>query len=147
MSGMPKVFAALAPLAALVFASLALASPIDWNAVAGENTVVILTREADGSPRETTVWMVVIDGQGYIRTGNTHWHENIVRDPKIGVRIAGTEYAVSAKHVEDPALKTKVNAAMNAKYGFSDTFIGWFANQDNAQIMALVPRDPAVSAP
>ena len=32
-------------------------------------------------------------------------------------------------------------------YGFSDTFIGWFTDHPNAQILALVPRAPDSSAP
>ena len=70
---------------------------------------MILTTEADGAPRETTVWLVVVDGQGYVRTGDTHWHGNIARDPKIGVRIADRDYAVTAEHVTDPALRAKID--------------------------------------
>jgi len=138
MERVTKVFAAVVALSLL--AGAAGAEPIDWNTLAGEDTVVVLTKEADGAPRETTVWMVVVDGQGYVRTGDTHWHGNIARDPKIGVRIAAVDYAVTAEHVVDPALRARINAAFSAKYGFSNTFVGWFASQDKAQIMALVPR-------
>ena len=139
MERMTKVCAALVALC--LVSEAARAEPIDWNAVSGEDTVVILTKEADGAPRETTVWLVVLDGQGYVRTGDTHWHRNIARDPKIGVRVAGKEHAVTAEHVRDPALHARINTAFNDKYGFSDTFVGWFTKQENAQIMALVPRD------
>jgi hypothetical protein len=138
MRPMTKVFACVA---LWLLAGAARAEPIDWNALAGEQTVVVLTKEADGAPRETTVWLAVVDGQGYLRTGDTHWHGNIQRDAKIGVRIAGKDYAVTAEHVSDPALRAKVNATFNTKYGFSDTFIGWFTDHPNAQILALVPRD------
>ena len=144
MERMTKVCAALVALFLLASAlptGAAGAEPIDWSAASGENTVVILTREADGAPRETTVWLVVVDGQGYVRTGDTHWHRNIARDPKIGVRIAGKDHAVTAEHVTDPALHGRINTAFNDKYGFSDTFVGWFSHRENAQIMALVPRE------
>jgi hypothetical protein len=144
---MERMAKTLALALALLIASSALAEPIDWNAVGAEQTVVILTKESDGAPRETTVWLVVVDGQGYIRTGDTHWHGNIARDPKIAVRVAGHEQAVTAEHVSDPALRDKITAAFNAKYGFSDTFVGWFSNRGNAQIMALLAREPAPSAP
>ena len=144
MTQMAKTFAALCVLLAALAAS---AAPIDWSALAGEETVVIKTTEADGAPRETTVWLVVVDGQGYVRTGDTHWHGNIVRDPKIGVRIADRDYAVTAEHVTDPALREKIEAAFYAKYGFSDTFVGWFTDRTKAQILALVPREPGPSAP
>ena len=144
---MDRMAKTLALAVLLLVASGAAAEPIDWNALAAEDTVVILTREADGAVRETTVWLVVVDGQGYVRTGNTHWHENIARDPKIGVRVAGHEHAVTAEPIGDPALRAKINAAYGQKYGFSNTFVGWFADQDKAQIMALVPRETAPTAP
>ena len=144
---MERMVKRLALAVALSVASSALAEPIDWNALAAEQTVVILTQEADGAPHETTVWLAVVDGQGYIRTGDTHWHQNIARDPKIAVRVAGQEHAVTAEHVGDPALRAKVNATFAEKYGFSNTFVGWFADREKAQIMALVPREPAPPAP
>ena len=144
MERMAKTVAALCVLLAAFAAS---ASPIDWGALAGEQTVVIRTSEADGAPRETTVWLVVVAGQGYIRTGETHWHANIAREPKIGVRIADHDYAVTAEHVTDPALREKIEAAFYEKYGFSDTFVGWFTDRTKAQILALVPRAPDPSAP
>ena len=139
MERMAKRLAALAAAVCLMAAG-ARADPVDWNAVAAEQTVVILTVEADGSPRETTVWLVVVDGQGYIRTGNTHWHANIVREPQIAVRVAGAEHAVTADHVTDEPLRARIEKAFNDKYGFSDTFVGWFTDRENANILALVPR-------
>jgi hypothetical protein len=144
---MERMAKAVAALLVLFGALAASASPIDWNALAGEPTVVIRTTEADGAPRETTVWLVVVAGQGYVRTGETHWHGNLVREPKIGVRIAGVDYAVTAEHVTDPELRDRIEAAFNEKYGFSDTFVGWFTDRTKAQILALVPRAPDPSAP
>jgi hypothetical protein len=146
MERMTKAFAPHVALFLLVSAlatGTALAQAVDWQAAAPEETVVILTKEEDGAPRETTVWLVVIDGQGYVRTGDTHWHQNIVREPQIGIRIAEKEYPVRAAHVTDPALRAKVHAAMREKYGFSDTFVGWFSNEEAAQIMRLEPREIA----
>jgi hypothetical protein len=144
MERMAKSFAALCVLLGALGAS---AAPIDWRALAGEQTVAVRTTEADGAPRETTAWLVVVDGQGYLRTGETHWHGNIARDPKIAVRIAGHDYAVTAEHVTDPALRAKIEAAFYEKYGFADTFVGWFTDRTKAQILALVPRAPDLSAP
>ena len=144
MERMAKTFAALCVLLVALAAS---ASPIDWGALAAEQTVVIRTTEADGAPRETTVWLVVVDGQGYVRTGDTHWHGNLARDPKIGVRIADHDYAVTAEHVTDPALRARIHTAFREKYGFSDRFVGWFSDEAKAQILALVARAPDPSAP
>jgi hypothetical protein len=125
---------------ALLTAALpAAAAAPDWNAVKDVETVQILTTDEDGDARDTTIWLAVVDGQGYIRTGNTHWKANIERNPDVTLRIGETEYALRAEFVSDPAQKTRVEQALHDKYGFSDSFIGIFRIGD-PQIMHLVPR-------
>jgi hypothetical protein len=134
--------ALLATALVLSWAATALANepkPPDWNAVAKENTVVVLSENPDGKPHETTVWLAVVDGQGYIRTGNTSWYPNLERKPDIGVRVAGKDYDVRAELVTDDALQAKVVAAFNAKYGWSDTMVGWFF-RGKPHIVHLSPR-------
>ena len=117
-------------------------NPPDWNAVAKEETVVVLSENPDGKPHETTVWLAVVDGQGYIRTGNTSWYPNLERKPDIGVRVAGKDYDVRAELVTDDALQAKVVAAFNAKYGWSDTMVGWFF-RGKPHVVRLAPRNAA----
>ena len=61
----------------------------------------VLTTNEDGSQRDTKVWLVVADGQGYIRTGNTRWGGNVVRDPDVTLRIEGSDHALRVEFVED----------------------------------------------
>jgi hypothetical protein len=44
----------------------------DWPSVASVETIQIRTTDADGSPRERTIWLLVHDGQGYIPEGATY---------------------------------------------------------------------------
>jgi len=111
----------------------------DWNAVAQTSTIQIVTKEADGSPRETTIWLAVVDGKGYIRTGSTHWWNNIGRDPDVVLRIEGREYALRAVGVEDAALCQRVEDTFRAKYGVSDRVVGFFF-RSVPHIMRLDPR-------
>ena len=63
-----------------------------------------MTSKEDGSERETKVWLVVVDGQGYIRTSQgTTWGGNVERNPDIALRIEGSEYPLRAVFVEDAA--------------------------------------------
>ncbi len=129
-------------LASGVLASVSLAveaTPPDWNALAAVETVEILSENADGSAQETTVWIVVLDGEGYIRTGNTSWYPNLERKPEIAVRIEGKEYAVTAQPITDQALMDRVEAVFNEKYGWSDTIRGWIF-RSTPNIVKLVPR-------
>ena len=95
----------------------------DWKGFADVDTVVVLTRDDDGAPRETTVWLAVLDGQGYIRTGGTHWGANVKRDPDITLRIGDADFALRAEFVEDEALREKVEQVFRDKYGFEDSIM------------------------
>ena len=54
----------LAFLPALGLASPALAAEPAWSELAAEDVVTIITRNEDGSARETKVWIVEVDGKG-----------------------------------------------------------------------------------
>lgn len=113
----------------------------DWPAVADVDTVAITTRDEDGGERVTTIWLAVVDGQGYVRTGDTSWYENIERDPRIYLRIGETVYALLASPVaeNDPTFE-RVQNAFSEKYGFSDTLVGWMPGM-GTRVLRLLPRD------
>ena len=115
------------------------ARAIDWAAADAEQVVQIVTRNEDGTPRETKVWLVVVEGQGYLRTGGTRWYANVERDPDVVLRVAGAEHPLRAALVEDPELVERVVTAFRTKYGFSDRMAGLIRFGD-AHIMRLVPR-------
>ena len=125
---------ALAPVALAVEST-----PPDWNALAGVEEIQVLSENPDGTPHETTVWLAVLDGQGFIRTGDTSWYPNLVRKPEIAVRISGKEYAVRAELVNDSGLVERVVAVFAAKYGWPDRIRGWIIRSD-PHILKLVPR-------
>jgi len=99
------------------------ASALDWSSGAAERTVAVLTADEDGAPRETTAWLVVVDGAGYLRTGNTTWGGNVVSDPNVRVRIRDREDSFVVTFVEDAALRERVVAAFREKYGWTDALL------------------------
>lgn len=116
------------------------AAPVpDWNAVADVDVVNVVSRDEDGDPRDTKVWLAVVDGEGYIRTGNTTWGGNVVRDPRIVLRIAEREYPLRAEFVEDDALRKRVGSAFREKYGFQDSLLS-ILRGGRPKIMHLVAR-------
>lgn len=128
----------LAAAVALRPPSAAAASP-DWNAVAATDTVEVITKNADGTLKDTTVWLVVVDGQGYIRTGNTRWWSNIERDHDVALRIEGKEYPLRVELVEDPELRQRVVDAFRAKYGWVDRAMDAIRSS-TPHVMKLTPR-------
>ncbi|MFQ5696774.1 MAG: hypothetical protein ACE5IL_00625 [Myxococcota bacterium] len=116
----------------------------EWGRVADQQTIQLRTHDPDGPLRETTIWLAVVDGNGYIRTGSTRWRANIVRNRDITVQIAGQWYPMRATDVTDPAQVARVVSTLRAKYGLPDRllapFRGWMGGPF---IMRLDPRDPA----
>ena len=111
----------------------------DWNRVAAVDTVEVITKNEDGTQKETTIWLAVVDGKGYIRTGATRWWSNIAREPDVVLRIEGKEYPLRAVPVEDAPLRQRVEGAFLAKYGFSDRVVSFFF-RSVPHIMRLDPR-------
>ncbi|MBW1685978.1 MAG: DUF2255 family protein [Deltaproteobacteria bacterium] len=137
----PFVCVLLGAVVCLLGALAAGAAELDWNSVADVGQVRVLTTNQDGTPRETTIWLAVLDGRGYIRTpGSTTWGDNVERNPDIALRIDDTEHPLRASFVEDEALRARVVAAFREKYGWFDGFLNVFRGS-KPRIMQLEPRD------
>jgi len=57
----------------------------DWSKWADLQTVQVISTDEGGRARTTTVWIVVVDGQAYLRTGRTIWGGNVEREGKTEV--------------------------------------------------------------
>jgi hypothetical protein len=141
---MPQRFrpfpAFLAVVCLTLMAGPASAAGPDWAAVGDVEEVQVLTTNEDGSPRETTIWLVVLDGRGYIRTSqSTRWGGNAERQPEIALRIEGSEYPLRASFMTDEALREHVVKAFREKYGWFDGFMN-FVRGSSPRIMRLDPR-------
>ena len=92
-----RAFALVAGFAVLAVGSArAVATGIDWSAHADTRTVVIVNADEDGSRRETTIWLCVSDGQGYVRGGSGRWVGNTLRNGDVTLQVGETELAVRA---------------------------------------------------
>jgi len=132
--------------AALIAVSCASKAPptavaaLDWQAVAGEGVPEIVTRDPDGAERVTKLWLVVVDGAGLIRTGDTRWFRNIERDPNLVLRIGGYAHPLRAELVTEESFEKRANAAFREKYGWLDWLIHPIGEPDS-NLMRLVPRE------
>ena len=105
---------------ALAVASSTESATPDWSKWADLQTVQVISTDEGGRARTTTVWIVVVDGQAYLRTGRTTWGGNVERDGKLKLKGKPGQYQFRAERITDPSLQAKVMAAFRAKYGFSD---------------------------
>lgn len=133
---------------ALVIASLGLgavpALAFDWSGWADIQVIEVVTHDEDGSLRQTKAWILVQDGQAYIRTGGTTWGENITREPSVVVLGDPGEVHASVTFVEDEAERERVFAAFREKYGFSDALMSPFRGS-HPKLMRLDAGDSATS--
>lgn len=114
----------LASLFAVSAAGAAHAGP-DWSKLVDTDTVEVISTEQDGGSRLTTVWIVVLDNQAYIRTSGTHWGDNVERTGTLRLRVPAGEYSLRAEKVLSAAEIERVVAAFREKYGRSDAWAEW----------------------
>jgi len=120
-------------------AAPALADAIDWQSVASQDVVRIITVDPDGELREKKVWIAVLDGNGWLRTGNSRWLANIRRDPDVRLRVGERVLELRAEEVGDADACAAVDAAMRAKYGWTDRMLGVFRWR-GSHVLRLGPR-------
>ncbi len=115
------------------------AESFDWSPYADAKRVRVVTSDEDGDLRKTTIWMVVLEGSAYIRTGGSRWGRNLRRDPQLVLRVEEAEIPARVEFVDDEAERGRIVQAFRDKYGFTDRFIGLFRG-GSPLIMRLTPR-------
>lgn len=97
-------------------------SPIDWAGL-DDWSVFIVTEDEDGSPRETRIWIAVVDGAGVIRTRNSRWWGNLQRGSASALRVGGVDYPMEVEGVIDAKQRQRADAAFLAKYGWQESML------------------------
>ena len=103
----------------LAFIGAARAADLDWQRFQDTSVIEILTHDEGGALRETSVWIVPLAGHGYVRTNDS-------RGSPVALRVEGDEFAVSAREVDDAALKERVEEGFKQKYGFTQRVMSAF---------------------
>jgi len=109
---------------AAALAGAAHAGP-DWSQFTDMQTVEVISTEEDGTQRLTTVWIVVLDYQPYIRTSGTRWGDNVEREGRLRLRVPAGEWDLRAEKVLSPSEVDRVVAAFREKYGTTDAVLEW----------------------
>jgi len=118
---------ALVLAAALLLGSAAHAAPpIDWTQFTDVQTIEVVSTDEDGGQRLTTIWIVVLDRQAYIRTAGTTWGDNVEREGGLRLREAGGDRPLRAERVLSAAEVEQVVAAFREKYGTTDLVMELF---------------------
>jgi hypothetical protein len=126
-------------------ASIAANSPVpgwDPNAFSDESTLRIMTTAPDEGEHWSNLWLVVIDGQLYVRLGERSFGriQKNTTNPYLKVKVGDKEFD---RVRWEPALdmKDKVAAAMADKY-FMDILIRHESHPMTARLVAEPPPAP-----
>jgi len=143
-TGDPLVIRSARRTLATHFCVAALAAPVlaagpDWDAVTDVEHVWVISQDEDGDSRETKIWLAVVDGQGFIRTGGSSWGDNLEREPEMVLRVGSEEYPLRADFIEDDDFRVRIEAAFREKYGWSDGLIS-IVRGSRPRIMHMAPR-------
>jgi len=102
--------------------------------------VVVLRPIADEPGMGTRLWVVDLEGRPWLRGSPTKgWAETAVMAGQAELRRDGTWKRYRVYDVPSQLAREQVNAAMRAKYGFSDRFIGWTEDFSQSRPIRLEP--------
>ena len=142
----------LAVLSLVISITSALAAWADGQVVPGWNpavfqdasTIKIMTTEPDIGEHWSNLWVVVIDGQPYVRLGDRSYGriQRNSTSPYVKLKVADQEFD-KVKVEEVPDMKEKVAAAMAAKY-WMDVLI---RHESHPMVARLVPVTPSQKTP
>lgn len=141
-----EALAIVAALVLLLAPRVSRADGFDWAPFEQEDVIHVLTHDEDGELRDTKVWVVVLDGSGYVRTNASHWLENIQRNPEVQVRVRGYDYLMRAEEVRASALRESVEGAYKKKYGLLQKTMSLFRIREPT-VLRLVPRGSVPPGP
>jgi hypothetical protein len=82
------------------------------------------TPRPDGSMSSRPIWVVVDDGDAYVRSyrGETGaWYRRARADGRMTIAVDGSETEVATEPVDDEEINRRVSDAFRAKYGASSS--------------------------
>jgi len=97
----------------------------------GETEFLYLTTTGrrSGQPREIEIWFTRHEGRHYLiaeHLWDTHWVQNVLADPRVGVRVGGERFSARARVVDaagEPVLHERIQGLSEKKYGWGDGLI------------------------
>jgi deazaflavin-dependent oxidoreductase (nitroreductase family) len=101
-----------------------------------------------GSPRRTTIWIVVDDGVPYVRSeygDDGQWYRNAIAQPHVTLAVRGRPFPALAVRVDDVPTWRRVSDAFKAKYRGSGAVRVMVRAEVEPMTLALEP-DPTAEA-
>lgn len=134
---MKRVFHGLGVLVAVMLAMYA----VQMIASESAEVVVLTTKTSSGEAQETRLWIVDHEGNQWLRSGSEiqSWYRNILEQSDVEIFRDSETETYTALPTEN--YREAVNGLMREKYGWADSYIGFFFSRDNAIPIRLIPRN------
>lgn len=109
---------------------------------AGGEIVTLETRDANGEPKTTRLWVVDHDGSAWLRSGQptSGWFVRLEAAPSVRVTRNGETVEYTAEPVRDPAVRDRIHALMAEKYTWAESFVAGSRDGTLSIPVRLVPR-------
>jgi hypothetical protein len=127
--------------ALVVLVALLLFGTGTWLALESQEVVVLRTRSADGSTRETRIWVADSQGLPWIEaaTPERSWYRELVAHPRVELVRSGTTRPFMAEPVEGSEGHEKIRALLRDRYGFADWWVGLLQDTSRSVAVRLRP--------
>lgn len=122
-------------LVALGFAAITL------YALEGHEVVVLRTRAADGSPRDTRTWVADADGAVWIEAAfaDRPFFQQLLSNPDVEVERGGSVRRYRAAPLPNPDGHERIRALLAEKYGWADWWVGLLTDTSGSIAIRLEP--------
>jgi hypothetical protein len=80
----------------------------------------IRTPRRDGSVSNRPIWVVVVDGEAYVRSWKARrgaWYRRVLEDRRAVIAVDGREIDIGLEPEQDEEINRRVSDAFRAKYG------------------------------
>ncbi len=100
----------------------------------------ITTYPAGGEPRTTHVWVAELDGDPWLEAGTPEnaWYRDVLEDPRLRLEFEGAA-AREFRAQTVPGRSGDVRAALRARYGWRDRWVGMFVDASRSLAVRLDP--------
>lgn len=115
-------------------------------AVAGRSTLTLVTTgRRTGRPRPVALWFVFAGGRLYVqsgRQGHTNWYRNLLKNPRVEVRLGDLSLSARARPIGDPREVERIHRLFRQKY-----WMAWIASYLGSSLGQGLPVELEELAP
>ena len=114
----------------------------DLAALAAAEEIDIETRAADGTVHRTIVWVMVQDGEVFLRSYKGpagRWYRETLADPSVALHVDGRRLAARALPATDPASVEACSEGLREKYARSHSLRAMLAPGVLPTTLRVVP--------